>query len=188
MPLILTTPPATEPVTLAEAKAHLRITHADDDAVISTLIKTARQQLETRTGVGFITQAWSLFLDDWPETGEIRIPIAPVLDVTDIRVWSDADVSSTIDPAHYLEDRASKPPRIVLRGSRSWVRPGRIANGIEVQLSVGYGAGPASVPEPLRQAILELAAHWFASRGDEAAQGEPLAIAQLIAPYREVRL
>lgn len=108
MPLILTTPPSTEPVTLAETKTHLRVTHADDDAFISTLIKTARQQLEARTGLGFITQAWSLFLDDWPETGEIRLPIGPLIDVTDIKVWSDADVASTIDPAHYYEDKSGR--------------------------------------------------------------------------------
>lgn len=185
MPLILTTPPSTEPVTLAETKTHLRVTHADDDAFISTLIKTARQQLEARTGLGFITQAWSLFLDDWPETGEIRLPIGPLIDVSDIKVWSDADVASTIDPAHYYEDKAAG--RIALRGSRSWVKPGRIANGIEVLLSVGFGAA-ANVPEPLKQAILQLVAHWFATRGDEAAQGEPLTIASLISPYRKVRL
>ncbi len=188
MPLILTTPPATEPVTLAEAKAHLRITHSDDDAYVSTLIKSARQQLEARMGLGLITQGWSLFLDDWPECSEIRLPISPLLDVTDIKAWSDADVASLIDPAHYYEDKASQPPRIVLRGSRSWVRPGRVANGIEVLLSIGYGATPASVPEPLRQAVLQLVAHWFAMRGDETAQGEPLTIAQLINPYRQVRL
>lgn len=188
MPLILTTPPATEPVTPTEAKAHLRITHADDDTYIATLIKSARQAIERRTGIGLITQAWSLFLDDWPDTSEIRLPISPILDVTDIKVWSDADVAAVIDPSHYYEDKASTPPRIVLRGSRSWVRPGRVANGIEVLLSVGYGAASTSVPEPLRQAILQLVAHWFATRGDEAAQGEPLTIAQLIAPYRVVRL
>jgi uncharacterized phiE125 gp8 family phage protein len=187
MPLILTTPPAAEPVSLAEAKAHLRIMHADEDAFISTLIKTARQQLEARTGLGFITQAWSLFLDDWPETGEIRLPIAPLIDVADIRVWSDADAASVIDPAHYYEDKASKPPRIVLRGSRSWVKPGRIANGIEVLLSIGYGSA-SEVPEPLKQAILQLVTHWFATRGDEQAVREPLTIASLAAPYRLVRL
>ena len=115
MPLILTTPPATEPVTLAEAKAHLRITHNDDDAYISTLIISARQQLEARMGLGLIAQGWSLFLDDWPEDGEIPLPLSPFIDVMDIKVWSDADMASLIDPAHYYEDGQPAAPNCVAR-------------------------------------------------------------------------
>jgi uncharacterized phiE125 gp8 family phage protein len=187
MPAILTAPPAIEPVSLGEAKAHLRVTHNDDDQYISTLIKTARTAIEARTGLALITQGWSVFLDDWPQTGEIRLPLAPVLDVVDIKAWSDADVAAIIDPAHYFEDRASRPPRIVLRGSRSWVKPGRVANGIEILLSVGFGAAAAAVPEPLREAILQLVAHWFGARGDEQADW-PMGAARLIHPYKEFRL
>jgi uncharacterized phiE125 gp8 family phage protein len=188
MPSIQTSPPAIEPVTLAEAKAHLRVTHTDDDAYISTLIKAARVSVEGRTGLGLITQGWSLYLDDWPETQEIRLPLAPILDVLDIKVWSDADVAAVIDPSHYYEDKVSRPARIVLRGSRVWAKPGRVANGIEVLLSVGFGPLASSVPEPLRQAILRVVAHWFAMRGDEP-QGEwPFAARSLIHPYKEYRL
>jgi uncharacterized phiE125 gp8 family phage protein len=188
MPSILTAPPAIEPVTLAEAKAHLRVTHNDDDAYINTLIKSARTSLEARLGLGFITQAWSVFLDDWPEALEVRLPLGPILDVVDIKIWSDADVSAIIDPAHYYEDRASRPPRIVLRTGRSWVKPGRQANGIEILLSVGFGPLASSVPEPIRQAILQLVAHWFGARGEEPQVAWPLTVAQLIRPYKEYRL
>jgi uncharacterized phiE125 gp8 family phage protein len=48
------------------------------------------------------------------------------------------------------------------------------------------------VPQPLRQAILMLAAHWFEHRsavseeGDEAAT--PLGFRTLVAPYRRMTL
>ena len=110
--------------TLAEAKAHLRVTHGDDDAYISTLIKTARQSIEAQTGLGLISQGWSVFLDDWPDNGVIELPLAPILDIADIKVYGDDDTFAVIDPAHYYEDKASRPARIILRGSRSWVAPG----------------------------------------------------------------
>ena len=184
MPSILTSPPAAEPVTLAEAKAHLRVTHGDDDIYISTLIKTARQSIEAQTGLGLVSQGWSVFLDDWPEQGVIELPLAPVLDIADIRVHGEDDISATIDPAHYYEDKVSRPARIILRGSRNWVRPGRVANGIEILLTIGF----TNVPEPLRQAVLQLVGHWHERRGDETADEKPFHLAQLIRPYRELRL
>jgi uncharacterized phiE125 gp8 family phage protein len=184
MPSILTTPPAAEPVTLAEAKAHLRVTHGDDDVYISTLIKTARQGIEAQTGLGLVSQGWSVFLDNWPDNGVIELPLAPVLDIADIKVYGDDDTSAVIDPAHYYEDKVSRPARIILRGSRSWVAPGRVANGIEILLTIGF----TSVPEPLREAVLQLVGHWYETRGDETVDEKPLSVAQLIQPYRELRV
>ena len=184
MPSIQTTPPATEPVTLTEAKAHLRVTHGDDDTYIGTLIKTARGCVEAQTGLGLVAQGWSVFRDDWPDNGMIELPLAPVLDIADIKVHGDDDTFAIIDPAHYCEDKVSRPARIILRGSRSWVRPGRVASGIEILLTIGFVA----VPEPLREAVLQLVGHWYATRGDDAADEKPLNVTQLIRPYRELRV
>ena len=184
MPSIQTMLPATEPISLAEAKAHLRLTPSDDDAYITKLIKTARQSIEAQTGLGLISQGWSVFLDNWPEQGVIELPLAPVLDIADIKVYGDDDTFAIIDPAHYYEDKVSRPARIILRGSRSWAAPGRVANGIEILLTIGF----TSVPEPLREAILQLVGHWHETRGDETVDEKPLALSQLIQPYRELRL
>ena len=144
----------------------MRVTHGDDDIYISTLIKTARQSIEAQTGLGLISQGWSVFLDDWPEQGVIELPLAPVLDIADIKVYGEDDTPAVIDPAHYYEDKVSRPARIILRGQRSWVRPGRVANGIEILLTIGFVA----VPEPLREAVLQLVGHWYETRGDETAE------------------
>jgi len=51
MPLQLVTPPVDEPVTLAEAKLHLRVDFDEDDALILALISAARQAAEAITAV-----------------------------------------------------------------------------------------------------------------------------------------
>lgn len=187
MPAILTTPPAIEPVTLAEAKAHLRIGHADEDDTISRIIVSARRHIEAQTGLYLIAQGWSCFRDAWPERGEVNLPVAPILAVGDVMVFGEDDVAATVDPAHYFVDNVSRPARLVLRGDRIWPPPGRDANGIEIQLTAGFGATASSVPQPLREALLQLVAHWYGHRGDETVR-LPLSVEAITSEFREVRL
>lgn len=64
--LLLVTPPAAEPVSLAEAKAHLRVDISDDDALINALIVAARRSVELITGQRLMAQTWQYFLDRYP--------------------------------------------------------------------------------------------------------------------------
>lgn len=188
MALKQTAPPALEPVTLAEAKAFLRIGHAEEDALIGTLIIAARTRIETATGLALIQQGWTLSRDDWAHDGSIELPLAPLISITDVKVFGDDDVAAVIDPAHYYVDRVSRPPRLLLRGSRVWARPGRRGNGIEIAFLAGFGAAAANVPADLRQALLSIVAHDYAKRGDEADAGLPSVIDSTLQRYREVRL
>lgn len=69
MPLLLVTPPTVEPITLAQAKTHLRVDVTDDDALITDLIAAARQYAEGICRRAFCTQSWKLVLDTWPSPG-----------------------------------------------------------------------------------------------------------------------
>ena len=188
MPAILITPPAAEPILLAEAKAHLRVVHAEEDQLISTLINSARRIVEARSGLLLIDQVWTSFLDDWPDSGVIELPLSPVSSIASVATYGEDDIAAAVDPAHYYADTASRPPRLLLRGSRVWARPGRIANGIAITVTAGFGPAAADVPQPLRQAILILIAHWFEHRGTENPPPLPLTLDALIRPWREVRL
>jgi uncharacterized phiE125 gp8 family phage protein len=187
MPSILTTPPAVEPVTLAEAKAHLRIVHADEDDLIARLITAARRHLEQQTGLCLVSQGWTCFRDAWPEVSAVELPLAPVIAVTAVTVHGEDDAAAAVDPAHYYLDQVSRPARLMLRQGRLWPRPGRTLNGIEIAVTAGFGAAGSDVPEPLRQALLQLMTHWYGHRG-EAAAPLPLDLSSLIAGFREVRL
>jgi uncharacterized phiE125 gp8 family phage protein len=187
MSLLLTTPPLVEPVSLAEAKAHLRVPHGDDDVLISVLITSARRRIETRTGLRLITQSWSQFLECWPVFGVIDLRLNPVSAVTDVIVYGDTDTPATIDPAHYFLDATSNPPRLVFREGRSPAPPGRRAKGIEIRIVAGFGLS-ADVPQELKQAIMLLVADAFAHRGDDGVRPMSPAVLELVNAYRVMRL
>lgn len=188
MGAILVQAPASEPVSLAEAKAHLRVVHGEDDQLVASLITAARRVVEARTGLCLMDQAWLCFRDSWPADGVIELPVAPLRAVDEIGVFGEDDQKAVIDPAHYVVDAASRPARVLLRGSRVWPRPGRALNGIGIRVEAGYGTAAQDVPQPLRQAVLLLVAHFHAQRGDEPGRGLPLNLGALLAPYRRVRL
>jgi uncharacterized phiE125 gp8 family phage protein len=200
MPLILTSGPAVEPVTLAEAKAHLRVDASAEDTLIASLIVTSRLHVEAAVGLALITQSWSYFRDAWPPGPVLDLPLHPIQSIAAVRLYDESGATTTLDPVTYFLDGAANPPRLVRQGgamgapiwSNVWPRPGRIANGIEVAFAAGYGNAAADVPGPIRQAILLLVAHWYEHRSplEAGAHAEPVPdmVSELLAPYRSVRL
>ena len=73
MPLTLLTPPGAEPVSLGQAKAWLRVSHADEDELISDLIRASRERVESFTGRALITRQYRESLDDWPAARGFRL-------------------------------------------------------------------------------------------------------------------
>lgn len=177
--------PAVEPLTLAEAKAHLRLDGAEEDAVVSACIVAARQACESYTGLSLITQSWQLYLDRWP-LGAVLLPRPPVQAVTEVAVLDAAGGRQVLEPERYLLDRAAGPARLMRRGPWSWPQPGRPLGGIEITYRAGFGDSWNHVPAALRQGMLLTVAHFFERREGEA--GLPPAIAALWQPYRVMRL
>ena len=115
MPLTLTTPPALEPLTLAEAKAHLKVDTSDDDALISAMIAAARARAEWHTGRAAITQGWTLHLDAWPQSGTIEIPLPPLQSVASVTTYARDDSATVMSASLYTVDAASAPARLALK-------------------------------------------------------------------------
>jgi uncharacterized phiE125 gp8 family phage protein len=189
MSSLLLTPPAVEPVALAEMKAFLRVEHGDDDAVIASLIAGARIHVEAQTKRALITQGWRLSFDAWPQDGRIAVAPAPLQTLDAVRVHDAGGTPSDIDLQNFVPDPGAS---VLAFAPSSLPAPGRRAAGIELDVTVGYGAAAGDVPEPLRQAIRLLAAHWYENRGLVATEGQgaplPATVQALIAPYRVLSL
>ena len=161
----ISTAPAVEPVTVAETKQHLRIDHSDEDAHIGVLIQVARQHCEDVSRRSFVTRTYTGYLDCWPWDGWIELPYPPLIGVTSITYFDEADAPTVFAAANYLVDNTRQPGRIVLRSNQAW--PGdvlRVANGVQVIWTAGYGAAAAATPARYRAAILLMVGHLYENR------------------------
>jgi uncharacterized phiE125 gp8 family phage protein len=185
----LLTPPAFEPVTLIEAKDYLKIDHDDEDELIESLIRAARHLIEAASGQMLIHQTWRLTFSAWPVMGRLRLPLEPLDAIIAARVFDAAGVAQAINLAALTIDEVARPPAILTVGPVP--QPGRMVNGIEIDVRVGHGPSAADVPAPLRLAVLRLMAHWFENRGDatgERVSAMPGDVTALTAPWRRARL
>lgn len=172
------TAPAAAPVTLAEAKAQVRVDHDDEDLLIQHYIDAATAWLDGRAGIlgrCLVTQSWQMDLE--AITSPILLPF-PDSEI-DSAVFTDAaggDIA--YDPG--LQDQ-----RLLLRPLAGFGRPAAIT------FIAGYGA-PADVPAAIRQAMLLLIGHWYENREavslGASPSALPMAVDALLALYRRIRL
>ncbi len=192
MPLILNAGPAVEPVTLPDAKAHLRIDGSAEDTLIGSLIVTARLHIESVLALSLVTQSWSWFFDAWPSGVALTLPLRPVQSIAAVRLYDADGGTTTLAPDTYVLDGASAPARLVRQGAGVWPSAGRTANGIEIAFISGFGDAATDIPEPIRQAVRLLIAHWYEHRTPfevgAGATPPPDMVEQLLAPYRLKRL
>jgi uncharacterized phiE125 gp8 family phage protein len=190
MSSLLLTAPAVEPLSLDEARAYLRVETNDDDELIGALIAGARVHVEAQTRRALITQSWRLSLDAWPEDGRIRVVPAPLRTLNAARVYDSDGNAQALDTQAFVPDLGAS---MLVFMPWPLPPPGRIAAGVEIDVTVGYGDAAGDVPEALRQAVRLLVAHWYDNRGlvaDNTTQiaALPATVPALLAPYRVLTL
>jgi uncharacterized phiE125 gp8 family phage protein len=167
MSFSLVTPPAIEPVTLAEAKKQLEIGISDTshDSHVTRLIKAAREDVERLTRRALITQTWQRNLSSFP-SGRIFLPRPPLRSVT-ITYRDGNGALQPLTSSHYQIDTDAAPGSIEPAINEQWpvTEPLR-RDAVLIEFSAGYGSAASDVPEVFRQVILELVAFRFWFRGD----------------------
>jgi uncharacterized phiE125 gp8 family phage protein len=175
------TPPAAEPVSLAEAKLHLRVDGSDDDALITRLISAAREQAEHELDRSVAPQTLELRLDAFP-SGAIRLPRGPVTEIVSV-VYVDADgAEQTIAGTNYSIDDAQIDAWLLPDYDYDWPSTRDEANAVRVR----YAAGWTTCPSAVKQWILLAVGTMYAYReADSDRPALPSTFAhRLLDPYR----
>lgn len=181
MTIVVTDPAVGEALTLAEAKAHLRLDTDAEDALIESLIRVAREYLEAECGLSLLSQGFRLYLDGWPTGHAVLIRKHPVRTLEAVTLYGEDGLPEPVDLATVRLETAGRPARLHL---------GRIAapNGVEVDFTAGFGEAGADVPDMLKRAMLVHIARMFEIRGAVSLAAQPAVVPEgyerLVAPWR----
>lgn len=193
---VLVTAPSVEPLTTAEAKTHLNISGTSQDTYVSTLITTARRQVEKYLNRALITQSWKVYYDHWHYElmipfGSLQIvgaspgPASPVVKYYDIdgtlQTWASSNywTVTTTDPGRIIRAYDVTFPEL------QYGRP----DAIEIAFTAGYGVA-ADVPEDIKHAMKLLITNYYENRGDVVIGAGytvgkiPSFVADLLHPYK----
>jgi uncharacterized phiE125 gp8 family phage protein len=182
------TQPTQTPVSLDEAKAHLRVDHPDDDAAIINMIKSATSMAEEFLRRALCTQTIKLAMPTFP-SGSIVLPRPPIQSIVAVSYYTEDDLLASIlnlPPAAIYTLDEYEYAAVLLPG-KSWPATATHRTAAFVEYIAGY-ASPALVPEPIRQAILMTVGHFFANREDvitgTIAAALPRSAESLLWPFR----
>lgn len=152
--LTITEAPAEEPISLAEAKIHLRVDTDDDDATISALIAAAREYCEVAQGRAYITRTYEYVTE---VASSIELPMPPVLalGVTGVTaILSDGTESALALDDDYEVDYDQLCAKVEIEDYPSDTEK------IKVEYDAGYGDA-TDVPQRIKQMLLLLVEYWY---------------------------
>lgn len=186
----LETPPAVEPLTAAEVRAHAREDQTTQDTLIESYIVAARLLFERRTSRQLTTATWALTLDAFP-SAVISLERNPVQSVTSIAYTDSVGDAQTLDAAKYVLDATREPARITLAYGQNWPDTYSQAAAVVVTFAAGYGDAASDIPEDIRVALRQMCTLWY-NLAREAVAFKPATVlpacfASIIHDYRPKR-
>ncbi len=188
--LVLKTGPATTAISLAEAKAFLRVDsdYDDDDAYITSLIGVATNVVEQFTRRRLITQTYNIYYDEFPPFMDLQV--GNVASVTHVKYYDTDNTLQTLNTSEYDVDIRVKPGRIYQAEDGNFPDTYERANSVEVEFIVGSAA--SDVEDAIKQAMYIVIGRYYENRQDVVMGTQvnelPLMVDHLLTPYRLLEL
>jgi uncharacterized phiE125 gp8 family phage protein len=149
---------ASDIITTADLKGHLRVDHSDEDTLIEALRGAAIEYCENYCNISLGDVTAVMYLDRFFATWEI--PVGPVVSIESITWNISADTTETLDTGNYYVDVKRSPARVSIINAPQVYD--YVHNGVQVNFTYGYPE--ASIPTAIKHAIRLLVGHWYENR------------------------
>lgn len=151
---------ATEPITLEQAKRHLRVVHDDEDAEIEAMIVAARQMLEQRLQRAIAPR--EVTENEYNFYSGMALSVVPYLDSLSIEYTDPNGDAFTLDSSAYELDITTEPVRVYSVYGAAWPITRYSRGAVRLTYRAGYAEG--LVPAPLKQWMLLAIGTMYAHR------------------------
>ena len=164
--------PTVEPVSLDEARKHLRLTpmgsppEHPDDTYVEGCISAAREWVEIFLARSIALKTYEMALDKFSATIKVLPPVQEIVSVQ----YTDPDTLDLTDipQAGYYLDTFMEPGWMLPALNTDWPTSAPVANGIRIKFRSGYTDGESPndtpLPKPIKQAILLLIGDMYENR------------------------
>jgi uncharacterized phiE125 gp8 family phage protein len=181
----LKTAPAFEPVSLDEAKEHLRVSTDDENGSILAYLMAARQWVEAYTERSLATQTWQMSLSAL--SPQVWLPrSSPIGSVTHVKYYDEDNALQTWSSSNYRVVSFTEPALLEVTSDATWPSTYCRSDAVQIEWISGYATGVC--PESLRLAVLTLTAHFYENREavlvGTSSKAVEFAVEALCAPYR----
>ena len=155
------TPPAVEPVTLADVQAQTVVAPNADDALLLIAISAVRAHGEALTRRSWAPQTIEVVLDGFPY-GKIELPNGPVTSITSVSYLAADGTETVLDTALYDIDIDSLVASVAPIYGTSWPETANKPNAVRVRYEAGWK--DVDFPPALKQWMLVMIASFYAQR------------------------
>lgn len=194
----VTTQPGGEPVTLDEAKDHIRVesSFTADDDLINALITSARQWAENYLWRAIPEQ--TITLKRMAFANRMELPMTNLISVDSVKYLDEDGAGQTLSTDVYGVDTYATPGAVYLKDGQEWPDVDVDPLAVEIVYKAGWEASDSpldygvNVPQPIKQGILLIIGHLYENREETivgtSAQELPMGAKSLLYPYRTLGL
>lgn len=180
--------PAVDLITLAEAKAHLRVDGTDEDQLIGALVGAAIDHLDGHAGItgrALVTQTWAERFAHFEY--RMRLAVKPVQSVSSVVYFDNDGIEQTVPADVYRLHEDAVGAYLVQREDKSWPSTASRDDAVTITVVAGFGDAATDVDQGIRHAALMLIGHWYEQREAVALGAQmpvPFGVSALLSRWR----